>query len=253
MPGGGAVVVETADVTLDQGYADTHGELKPGRYAMIAVSDTGVGIPPDLIVRVFEPFFTTKEVGKGTGLGLSMVYGFAKQSAGHVSIDSEPDHGTTVKLYLPYANGAAPEAAAEVVGATLPQLQGLNVLLVEDSAVVRTMIYNMLTDLGCRVIEAGNGNDALAKLAEAKAEVDLLLTDMVLPAGMNGAEIAAAARARQPSIKVVMMSGYAPESFLRNGHQGDLILLRKPFRKAKLAEALARALGEVVREPALQV
>src|SRR5205085_6949628 len=187
MPDGGKLVLETRNVYLDEGYASMHNEVAPGNYVMIAVSDTGSGIPTANLDRVFEPFFTTKEVGRGTGLGLSMVFGFIKQSGGHIKIYSEIGHGTAVKMYLPRAAGAA----LPIADAAPARARGGDetILVVEDDALVRDNVVMQLTSLGYKTIEAATGAEAL-RLAAANDAIDLLFTDVVMPGGMNGRELA---------------------------------------------------------------
>jgi PAS domain S-box-containing protein len=241
MPGGGRLTIETANKELDDGYASENAEVVPGEYVMLAVSDTGTGMPPEVLARVFEPFFTTKEPGKGTGLGLSMVYGFARQSRGHAKIYSEVGHGTTVRLYLPRAS----EGAAAVVQrtSTEPQMaKGERVLLVEDHPHVRKVVAGQLDELGYRVIEAENADTALKLLARGDP-VDLLFSDVVMPGGIRGDELARAARALRPHLKVLLTSGFAHAS-VQNGPKGADIrnMLSKPYRKIELAAKLREVL-----------
>ena len=251
MPNGGVLTVETTDVTIADDDILGQGKVRPGRYAMLTVGDTGIGMPPSMLPRVFEPLFTTKDQDKSAGLGLSTIESFVKQSEGHVVIESEPDRGSTVRLYIPYARSGdrAPVVRATpkslVAEAPLrPHGDGRTVLVVEDNVIVRAMIRTMLADLDYEVVEAANGKDALLELVEAGGHIDALLTDVVLPGGMSGIETAAALRRRLPSISVVMMTGYSPKALRRNGlSQDDRVFLNKPFRKTELAEALTRAMG----------
>ena len=247
MPGGGRLTLETANVRLDAEYAARHAEVLPGPYAMLAVSDTGGGIEPEQMPRVFEPFFTTKATGKGTGLGLAMVYGFVKQSAGHVSIYSELGQGTTVKLYLPRASGdlavergqtrAGPTLAAGVVGGTE------TILMVEDDDAVRRYGLNQLRVFGYRVVEAVDGPSALAILEE-RDDVDLLFTDVVMPGGMNGRELADAARAIRRGLRVLYTSGYSENAIVHHGRlDADAQLLPKPYGRNELDRAIRAALN----------
>ena len=178
MPDGGKLIIETGSVVLDDNYARTHSDVRPGRYAMIAVSDTGAGIPAGILDKVFDPFFTSKGPGKGTGLGLSMVYGFVKQSAGHIKIYSEEGHGTTIKMYLPPGTGAV--LAAEPVLA--PTVQGGNetILVVEDDKLVRDYVLTQLHSLGYVTLDAANAAEALA-IVDAGHPFDLLFTDVIMP------------------------------------------------------------------------
>lgn len=239
MPTGGRLTLETANARLDPDYAETHTEVKPGQYVMLAVSDTGQGIAPEHLQKVFEPFFTTKAKGKGTGLGLAMVYGFVKQSGGHVSIYSEPGQGTTVKLYLPRAAGSPtpePLAPAEATGGTE------TVLLVEDDEGVRRTAREHLLALGYTVIEAENGPAALQQL-QAQGGIELLFTDVVMPGGMTGRELADAAVRLRPGLRVLYTSGYTENAIVHHGRlDSGVLLLAKPYRRADLARAVRAAL-----------
>jgi PAS domain S-box-containing protein len=240
MPNGGRLMIGTANRRLDADYAALHPELTPGDYAVIEVTDTGTGIEPAIIDRIFEPFFTTKEQGKGTGLGLSMVFGFIKQSGGHVSVYSERGSGTTFRLYLP-RHGGADAAPAQAVEAL--QAVGGNevVLLVEDNAAMRRVARRQLMALGYRVVEADRAEAALDLLA--REPVDLLFSDIVMPGGIGGFELARTAIARWPRLKVLLTSGF-PEARMHG--RGETIagvrLLSKPYRRDDLAQALRESL-----------
>jgi CheY-like chemotaxis protein len=198
-------------------------------------------MPLDVLSHVFEPFFTTKEVGKGTGLGLSMIYGFAKQSGGHVKIYSEVGHGTTVRLYLPRLSSAAATAEA-AVAATPGKGGGETILVVEDNPDVRRLVLRQLRDLGYAVIEAANGPQAL-KILEDGAAIDLLFTDVVMPGGMTGRQLAEAAKGSRPNLKTLFTSGYTEDSILRLGKLDPGVrLLSKPYRKHELATRVREAL-----------
>jgi len=244
MPAGGTLTLETQNVTLDAHHAGGQGELAPGDYVALAVSDTGVGMTRDIQERVFEPFFTTKEPGKGTGLGLSSIYGFARQSGGLLRIYSEPGLGTTVRLYLPRAEAAAAAAASSMPAAELPRGTE-TVLVAEDEAEVRAIAVSHLSKSGYRVIEAEDAASALAA-AKGKDNIDLLLTDVVLAGGMNGQNLAAALRGRVPGLKVIFMSGYSEQGLHGSGqpHPGAR-LLQKPFRKSDLLKAVRDMLDGV--------
>jgi PAS domain S-box-containing protein len=241
MPKGGKLTIETANIALDEDYAAAQGDVAPGDYVRLSVSDSGMGMAPEVIERVFEPFYTTKDVGKGTGLGLPMIYGFVKQSGGHVTIYSEQGRGTTVHLYLPATEAIAQAAEAPAAEAKSP-IRGETVLVVEDDADVRRLVAKILNDLGYRVLEAGDGSQALATLERAPG-VDLLLSDVVLPGGRSGPEIVAQAQRHRPGLKSLFMSGYAPGSMT---HQGRLpegaALLNKPFTKHELARKVRAVL-----------
>ena len=237
MPSGGKLLIETGITVLDSDYAEQNPDVVPGQYVVIAVSDTGCGISPKNLARVFDPFFTTKEVGKGTGLGLSMVYGFVKQSQGHVKIYSEPGEGTSVKLYLPKADQESEPSNQEAI--LIADLQGSEIiLLVEDSAPVRVFAKTQLLYLGYQVLEAANSNDALAILRE-HPEIELLFTDVVMPGGLNGRELALEARKLYPALKVLFSSGYAESAILHLGLLDEHVqLLNKPYSRLQLARRI---------------
>jgi PAS domain S-box-containing protein len=236
MPDGGRLLIETANVELDADYAEQHAEVAPGPYAMLAVTDTGTGMPREIAERVFEPFFTTKEVGKGSGLGLSMVYGFIKQSKGHIKLYSEPGHGTSVKIYLPRHEGEA-DAGRRRKAAALPGGRE-RILLVEDDPHVRESVVLQLRSLGYAVTEAESGAAGLAVL-ESGADFALLLTDLVMPGRTSGAMLVEEARRRWPSMHSIVMSGYSENALLQEGKlDAGIRLLVKPFRKADLARTL---------------
>jgi PAS domain S-box-containing protein len=243
MPQGGSLSIATANIPLDEEYKAQHPEVAPGHYVMIAVTDDGVGIPREILERVFEPFFTTKEVGKGSGLGLSMVYGFVKQSNGHVGIYSEPGLGTTVRIYLPSMRAEAASLSTEESGVEMSRGRGETILVTEDDAFVQAYAVASIESLGYRVIAAANGHEALAKI-EALPEISLLFTDIVMPGGMSGWELADRARRLRPGLKVLVTSGYALESLAARGLiKPDLAFLTKPYRKPELS----RRLQEVLR------
>jgi CheY-like chemotaxis protein len=237
MPNGGQLVIETANTHLDEQYAAQNVEVTAGDYVLVNVTDSGTGMSPEVVERVFEPFFTTKEVGRGTGLGLSMVYGFVKQSRGHVKIYSELGHGTSIKLYLPRAD-ATVVAAEEAGGRTAAPGGSETILVVEDSATVRGVAVGMLRGLGYTVLEAEDGHAALAIL-ERPVAIDLLFTDLIMPNGINGQELLRQARALRPGLRAMFTSGYS-EQFLkdRNSAEADVPLLNKPYRRHALAEAV---------------
>ncbi len=242
MPAGGRLTIEAGNARLDEIYAAGHPEVAIGQYVLVAVSDTGTGMSEEVIRRAFEPFFTTKDVGKGSGLGLSMVYGFVKQSGGHIKIYSEIGEGTAVKLYLPRAVQRAggreerepPEVAADGGG---------SVLVVEDSDDLRRLITQSLTVLGYEVATAASSAEAL-ETAGARP-FDLLLTDVMLPGGSNGRDLANEVQRRHPAIRVLYMSGYTENAIVHHGRlDSDVLLLRKPFRRADLARMVRLALGD---------
>ncbi|HKT20598.1 MAG TPA: CHASE domain-containing protein [Stellaceae bacterium] len=240
MPQGGKLLISTMNRHLDADYASLFPEIAPGDYALIEVSDTGTGIPPELIGRIFEPFFTTKEVGKGTGLGLSMVFGFVKQSGGHITVYSEPGVGTTFRLYLPRASDGA-EAEATIERGLLAQGRGEVVLAVEDNAALRRVVLRQLHDLGYRTLEADSAAAALALCAREK--VDLLFTDVILVGGADGYALAREVRQRRPDIAIVLTSGFPQMKFDNDsGWKDEFVLLNKPYRRRDLAQALRDAL-----------
>jgi PAS domain S-box-containing protein len=242
MPHGGKLTLETGNVMLDEAYAASNSELMPGAYVMIAVSDTGTGIAADIRDRVFEPFFTTKEVGRGTGLGLSMVYGFAKQTGGHVKIYSEEGHGTAVKLYLPRSTRQAARAA-EPARAPLAPRGNETILVVEDDALVRGYVIAQLESLGYTTLAAADSTAALA-LVDTGVAFDLLFTDVIMPGGMNGRQLADAIRKRCPSLNVLYTSGYTENAIVHHGRlDPGVALLNKPYRKTDLARKIRDALG----------
>ncbi len=237
MPEGGALTIETGNEILDEDYAAHHAEVAAGDYVMLAVSDTGSGMRPEVIARAFEPFFTTKAEGRGTGLGLSQVYGWIKQSGGHIKIYSELGHGTTVKLYLPRAD--APREAAPA-GAESAQPVGAGhetIFVVEDNPNVRGIVLRQLKDLGYEVLEAGDGETALDMVRKGAA-FDLLLTDVVMPGGMTGYELARQIRALRPGLEVLFTSGYTELAVSSARAAATGPLLSKPYRKADLGRAL---------------
>lgn len=235
MPVGGKLTIETTNTHIDAGYAAAHAEVRPGQYVAVCVSDTGLGMDKGTLSRVFEPFFTTKEAGKGTGLGLSQVYGFVKQSGGHVKVYSESGHGTTVRIYLPRRLGAAAAEAVAEPNLTPEGSIGETILVVEDNDDVRTHTVETLRELGYRVVEAHDGPSAL-RLLERQAKVDLFFTDVVLPGGLNGAQLAVEARAIRPDIKVLFTTGYARNAIVHHGRLDPGVeLITKPFTYAGLA------------------
>ncbi|HUL09221.1 MAG TPA: PAS domain S-box protein [Candidatus Acidoferrum sp.] len=244
MAAGGKLTIETDNAHLDADYAAHNTEVSPGDYVALAVSDTGIGMTAEVLQHAFEPFFTTKEVGKGTGLGLSMIYGFAKQSQGHVKIYSEAGHGTTVRLYLPRKTTAEERAAAPARAERRSEGGSETILVVEDDADVRAFVSGQLRDLGYRVIEAADGPQ-VQRILESDEPIDLLFTDVVMPGGMTGRQLAETARTRRPALKAVFTSGYTENSIV---HQGKLdrgvSFLAKPFRRQDLAAKVRETLDE---------
>jgi signal transduction histidine kinase/DNA-binding response OmpR family regulator len=243
MPGGGSLTFETANSFLDEAYAATHEEVISGQYVMIAVSDTGNGMTPEVLARAFDPFFTTKGVGEGTGLGLSQVYGFVKQSGGHVKIYSEPGEGTTIRLYLPRLSGGEIQHPQSESPTAVGSAMGELVLIVEDDPHVRAYSIDMVSELGYRVVDAENGAAALAAL-ERHPDVRLLFTDVGLPGGMNGRQLADEAQRRYPGLRVLFTTGYARNAIVHHGRlDPGLELIVKPYTFAALAEKIRSALN----------
>ncbi|WP_176596326.1 MULTISPECIES: hybrid sensor histidine kinase/response regulator [Sphingobium] len=237
MPGGGKLTIEVANTHIDADYAAQEAEVSPGQYVLISLSDTGEGMDEEVLSHAIEPFFTTKEVGRGTGLGLSMVYGFVKQSGGHIRVYSEAGHGTTVKIYLPRFYGPLPDNDTGAVDRRAPICPGDETVLVcEDDEKVRAYTVDVLKELGYRVIEAGDGPAALRALEEAAQPIGLLFTDVILPGGMTGADIAREAQVRQPGLRVLFATGYARNAIIHHGRLDPGVeLLTKPFTYAELA------------------
>jgi signal transduction histidine kinase/CHASE3 domain sensor protein len=242
MPNGGKLLLETHRVLLDDAYALANLDVAPGSYVMLAVSDTGTGMPPDVQDKAFEPFFTTKEVGKGSGLGLSMVYGFVKQSGGHIKIYSEEGYGTTIKLYLPPGKGET-----EVASVATPAATGgvETILVVEDDNLVRTFVTAQLQSLGYKTVAAPDARTALA-LVERGEPFDLLFTDVVMPGGMSGRQLAEEVAKRRPGVKVLYTSGYTDNAVVHHGKLDEgVLLLTKPYRRNQLADMIRLALGKM--------
>jgi PAS domain S-box-containing protein len=229
MPDGGKLTIETANSHLDNACAAVQRDVAPGQYVVICVTDTGTGMPPDVIARAFEPFFTTKPLGQGTGLGLSMVYGFAKQSEGHLWIDSEVGQGTTMKIYLPrYLGPTEVELPGEDVTEVLRAEAGETVLVVEDEPVIRDLIVEVLQELGYRALEAADGLSGL-RILQSRMRIDLLVTDVGLP-GLNGRQLADHARETRPDLKVLFITGYAENATLASGFlDPGMEMITKPF------------------------
>ena len=243
MPVGGKLTIETANSLLDEAYAAAHEDVRPGQYVLVAVSDTGTGMSKDVAERAFEPFFTTKDVGQGTGLGLPQVYGFVKQSGGHVKIYSEPGEGTTVKLYLPRLLATEAEKDDAAPEPTPASATGETILVVEDDPDVRSYGADILRNLGYRVVEAPAGPAAL-RLIEEEPEIRLLFTDVGLPGGFNGRQLADEARRRRPDLKVLFTTGYARNAIVHQGRLDPGVeLIVKPFTAASLASKVRQVLG----------
>lgn len=243
MPDGGKLTIETSNRWMDERAAKVR-DLKPGQYVSLCVSDTGTGMTPDVIERAFDPFFTTKPIGQGTGLGLSMVYGFAGQSGGAARIYSEAGKGTMICIYLPRYMGEAAELGEVAADATLPAppTGGETVLVVDDEPLVRMLVVEQLEELGYTVLEADDGPSAL-KIIDTKQPIDLLVTDVGLPRGMNGRQLADAARVQRPGLEVMFITGYAENAVLNHGHlEPGMHIMTKPFEM----EAFARRVRELI-------
>ena len=234
MPEGGKLTVEAVNVSSDDDYFRLNPELPPGQYVVICVTDTGTGMSPDTLNHAFEPFFTTKEPGQGTGLGLSQVYGFVKQSGGHVKIYSEVGQGTSIKIYLPRFHGnAAAQDEPEAIPAEGDTTE--TILVVEDDADLRTYITDVLRDLSYRVLSASSAQAALTMLLQDQPKIHLLLTDVVMP-GINGRELGKRAGQMRPGLKILYMTGYSRNAVVHQGRLDEgVALLEKPVSQAKLA------------------
>jgi CheY-like chemotaxis protein len=244
MPEGGRITIETANRWIDRHAAKEH-DMPEGQYLSLCVTDTGTGMTPDVIAKAFDPFFTTKPTGEGTGLGLSMIYGFAKQSGGQVRIYSEVGEGTTVCLYLPRHTGDAEHDEVLPETGLLPFAEaGETVLIVDDEPTVRMLVTDVLGDLGYTAVEAADGAGGL-KVLQSGARVDLLITDVGLPGGLNGRQMADAARITRPDLKVLFITGFAENALLTNGQlEPGMAVLTKPFAvdtlAARIRELIAR-------------
>jgi CheY-like chemotaxis protein len=243
MPRGGALLIDTRNGHLDAAYAAGHSDVIPGDYVVVEVSDSGIGMPPEVVSRIFEPFFTTKEQGKGTGLGLSMVFGFMKQSGGHVTVYSEPGKGTTFRLYLPRQRDAS--VMSEERPAQPAPLGGTETILVaEDNPGLRRIVVRQLREAGYRVLEAADAEAAMAVI-DSTESIHLLLTDIVMPGAMDGRDLARIAVARRPELRTLLTSGFPDARWNASGLHTGARLLSKPYRK----EELRRAVREVLDEP----
>ena len=241
MPGGGKLTIEGANIWVDEDYSRLNPELPTGQYVVVCVSDTGTGMPPDVLNRAFEPFFTTKELGQGTGLGLSQVYGFVKQSGGHIKIYSELNQGTTVKIYLPRLRAHSPDEISEVDEPLVGAEESETILVVEDDSDVRAYLVDVLRGLDYRVVAAPNAEAAL-DLLRSNRSVDLLLTDIIMP-GWNGRELAKQAEHLRPGLRVLYMTGYSRNAVVHQGRLDEGVdLLQKPVSQAQLAMRVRAAL-----------
>jgi CheY-like chemotaxis protein len=237
MPGGGRLTIETANTVLDAAYTARHADVEPGEYVSIRVADNGTGMTPEVAARAFDPFFTTKPQGQGTGLGLSMIYGFAKQSGGHIAIDTAPGAGTVIRLKLPrYRGEAMADSRAAAANGALPATGQATLMLVDDEEQLRELLAEMLEMLNYHVVQAGDAAAALGMM-DAGQQADLLITDVGLPGGVNGRQLAEAARLRHPGLKVLFITGYAEDAPTRNGMlEPAMEVLTKPFSLDALAQ-----------------
>jgi len=239
MPGGGVLEIEMRNVVLDE---EAVAGCSPGSYVRLSVKDSGCGMPPELRDRIFEPFFTTKEVGKGTGLGLSMVYGFVRQSGGHISVESAVGVGTTVSLYLPQATQVS-DAEAEAVQSRAVPAGSERILVVEDDENLLQVTSEVLSELGYQVVSARNGVEAI-QILQSGQEFDLMFSDVVMPSGPNGVELAREARRLSKGIKVLLTSGHVGDVLERHGAVDEFPIIDKPFRLADLARRVRSLLQE---------
>jgi CheY-like chemotaxis protein len=244
MPDGGKLTIETANKWLDERAARLQ-DLPVGQYVSVCVTDTGTGMPPDVVANAFEPFFTTKPLGQGTGLGLSMVYGFARQSGGQVRIYSEVGQGTTMCIYLPRHDAdAAVDDELTISPPRVASGEGEVVLVIDDEPTIRMLVGEVLAEAGYAVIEAPDGPAGL-KVLESNARVDLLITDVGLPGGMNGRQVADAARVNRPNLKVLFITGYAENAVVSKSRlEKGMFVVTKPFQM----DALAARIREIVRQ-----
>ena len=240
MPKGGKLVIETDNVVLDEAYTLQYPNVVPGSYVMIAISDTGIGMTPEVQRRVFEPFFTTKPLGEGTGLGMSMAYGFVQQSDGHIHVYSELGHGTVFRIYLPQF--MLEEEVEEIAEATAVPTGVETILIVEDDDAVRNVAVNMIERLGYLTFQAKTGHVAIELFKKEHENIDIVFTDIVMPQGMNGTELVAIIRKLNPSVKVLYTSGYTENAIPDYQLCADEELISKPYRREVLAAKIRKVL-----------
>jgi CheY-like chemotaxis protein len=243
MPNGGRLTLEAGNTVLGKRYVELNRDMRPESCVVIAVSDTGTGISEAIRDKIFEPFFSTKEVGKGTGLGLSMVYGFVRQSNGHIDVYSEEGHGTTFKIYLPQASGMPLEPSVDAAAETPIKGHNETILVVEDDRLVRASVTAQLHSLGYKTISAANASEAIAAV-EGGAAFDLLFTDLIMPGLMNGRQLAEEVAKRRSPLSVLFTSGYSEDAVVHHGRlDPGILLLAKPYRTNDLAHMVRVALG----------
>ncbi len=237
MPKGGKLTIETLNVTLGEDYAESHADVKPGEYVMLAVTDAGAGMPEDVRARIFEPFFTTKPIGQGTGLGLAMSHGIVKQAGGHIAVYSEVGRGSTFKIYLPLSQEGL--EATKIEPAAAPMKGGTETILyVEDEPLLRDIARRSLSDLGYTVVDAANGQEAMERLSSLNGPIHLLITDVVMPK-MSGTELAKKMIQRYPGIKVLYSSGYTENAIVHQGILHESVnFIQKPYAPSALAERI---------------
>jgi len=244
MPKGGKLIITTSDTEVSPDYARQNPESRAGKFVCLTVTDTGCGMDRKTMERIFEPFFSTKDVGKGTGLGLATVYGIIKQHQGWIEVSTKVDIGTTFKIYFPAVARPAP-AAPESPAPEVVRGGNETILLVEDEVVVREFVSEVLRQHDYKVIEAGSGVEALKVWDKHQGKLDLLLTDIIMPEGMNGRELAAELKKRNPSLKVIYTSGYSPEVIGKEFERSETTFLAKPYAAPRLAQVVRRALDSM--------
>jgi CheY-like chemotaxis protein len=247
MPKGGTLSLGTASVEIDDNYVSQHPDTRSGKFVCLTITDTGYGMSPQTLERIFEPFFSTKEVGKGTGLGLATVYGIVKQHRGWIEVSSEVGRGTTFNVFFPLT-----DRPGDAAGASFTTLQAVRggketILLVEDEPMLRELVREVLGQYEYRVVEADSGVEALKAWDEHDGQIDLLLTDMVMPEGMTGSEVAAQLRKRKPNLKIIFTSGYSAEVVGKDFSQGDAAFIAKPYLPAQLAQLVRQCLDKSPR------
>jgi two-component system, cell cycle sensor histidine kinase and response regulator CckA len=247
MPRGGQLAIRIAVVDIDDAHVQQHPEARTGRFVCVSKADTGCGIPPENLPRIFEPFFTTKEIGKGTGLGLATVYGIVKQHQGWIEVESVLGKGSTFRIYIPFL-GSTPAAAEPPAGQITIRGGSETILLVEDEPPVRELVASVLQKYGYKILQAASGPEAVGVWREHKANINLLLTDLVMPGTMNGHELAAKLQGEQTGLKVIFTSGYSADIVGKNFKlDANLNFLQKPYHPNTLAQTVRRCLDEKMK------